>query len=101
MILLIVHPSADQQILPDASIMLFDLRNLKSSSEPMTTLSFAPGCAFAKIHPMDTSKLVCVSAQGLVRTLNAYGRETGAGEGYEAEGTDTQVSCYGISACRT
>lgn len=82
--------------------MLFDLRNLKSSSEPMTILSFAPGCAFAKIHPTDTSKLVCVSAQGLVRTLDAYGRETGAGEGYEAESTDTQVSRFWIrSSCRT
>lgn len=58
----------------------------------MTTLSFPPGCAFAKIHPMDTSKLVCVSAQGLVRTMDMYGHDTGAGAGYEAEGTDTQVS---------
>jgi hypothetical protein len=72
--------------------MLFDLRNLKASSEPTTTITFPPGCAFAKIHPMDASKLVCISAQGLMRTLDVFGRETGAGGGYEAEGTDTQVS---------
>ena len=67
----------------------------------MTTLSFPPGCAFAKIHPMDTSKLVCVSAQGLVRTMDIYGRETGAGEGYEVEGSDTQVSTARATAGST
>jgi hypothetical protein len=84
--------SADQQILPDSTIMLYDMRNLKSSSEPTMTLDFPPGAAFAKIHPMDPSKLVAVSAQGLVRTLDMYGRDTGAGTGYDAAGTDSEVS---------
>ncbi|KAJ9099926.1 hypothetical protein QFC21_003931 [Naganishia friedmannii] len=83
--------TADQQILPDSTIMLYDMRNLKSSAEPTTTLDFPPGAAFVKIHPMDPSKLVAVSAQGLVRTLDMHGRETGAGNGYDAAGTDSEL----------
>jgi hypothetical protein len=81
--------------------MLYDMRNLKSSSEPTATLDFPPGAAFVKIHPMDPSKLVAVSAQGLVRTLDMYGRETGAGNGYDAAGTDSEVSRLLLSKERT
>jgi hypothetical protein len=58
--------SADHQIRPEASIIPFDLRSPEASSEPMTTIPFASGCAFAKNHPMATFKLVRVSARGLV-----------------------------------